>query len=117
MNNLRKTLGLDNPKPRSSAQSESKPAGPRGVKSPHQPAEQTDKEPENFRGHKLHGRLPDGARFAVVYHASAERWRGTLTIGSTVLEGEHSGVFRLLAKLDQQYRASLGSDEACPPPA
>ena len=66
------------------------------------------------------GRLPDGAKFTVVYSAEAQRWSGTLEIpharllgelavsgevASAVFRGSASGVFRLLTKLDAEYRA------------
>ena len=65
------------------------------------------------------GRLPDGAKFSVVYDAKAQRWSGTLEIPDAGLIGElaatgeaasgvfrasASGVFRLLSKLDADYR-------------
>jgi hypothetical protein len=68
------------------------------------------------------GRLPDGAAFAVAYDGKAERWRGTLTIpaadgrGAQTFTSEASAVFRLLTKLDEQYRqqaaVGLASDPA-----
>jgi hypothetical protein len=71
----------------------------------------------NKRDKVAPSRLPDNSSFAVVYDAANTRWCGTLTINGVAYEGEHSGVFKLLAALDRMYRASLGSDEACPPPA
>jgi hypothetical protein len=60
---------------------------------------------------QLLGRLPDGSRFEVVYDAGTESWSGTLTVvvhgEPTVFTGQHTGVFRLLQALDQQYRDTL----------
>jgi hypothetical protein len=53
------------------------------------------------------GRLPDGAKFEVAYDASWTRWTGTLTIGERVFTGSGGGVFKLLNRLDQQYRESV----------
>jgi hypothetical protein len=53
------------------------------------------------------GRLPDGSKFEVVYDASQTRWNGTLTIGEEVFTGEAGNLFKLLNRLDQQYRRSL----------
>jgi hypothetical protein len=53
------------------------------------------------------GRLPDGAVFHVAYDATKTLWTGTLAIDGQTFTGESSGVFKLLAKLDAQYRASL----------
>jgi len=52
-------------------------------------------------------RLPDGAKFEVVYVASRTQWTGTLTIGEKVFTGSAGGVFKLLNRLDRQYRQSL----------
>jgi hypothetical protein len=52
-------------------------------------------------------RLPDGAKFEVVYAASQTRWTGTLTIGEKVFTDSAGGVFKLLNRLDRQYRQSL----------
>jgi hypothetical protein len=104
MQNLRQRLGLNKPKA-------TVPAGgstaslPQDDKTPPPP-----KNPEKRGNHYLKGRLPDGASFAVAYDATAERWQGTLTIGTTVFQGETSGVFRLLEQLDKEYRASLVSE-------
>jgi hypothetical protein len=58
------------------------------------------------------GRLPDGSRFEVRFDAGKEQWTGTLTIptadGTPVtFTGSGSALFRLLANLDKQYRATL----------
>jgi hypothetical protein len=55
-------------------------------------------------------RLPDGARFEVVYDASRTQWRGTLTVGAAVFEGTAGGIFKLLGRLDKQYRNSLSGE-------
>ncbi len=52
-------------------------------------------------------RLPNGAKFEVVYDASQTRWAGTLTIGEKVFTDSAGGVFKLLNRLDRQYRQSL----------
>jgi hypothetical protein len=52
-------------------------------------------------------RLPNGAKFEVVYDATKVQWSGTLTIGDKVFTGSASGVFTLLNRLDRQYRATL----------
>jgi hypothetical protein len=52
-------------------------------------------------------RLPDGAKFEVVYDASRTQWTGTLTIGEKVFTGSAGGVFKLLNRLDRQYRQSI----------
>ena len=52
-------------------------------------------------------RLPDGAKFEVVYDAARTQWSGTLTIGEKVFTGSAGGVFKLLNRLDRQYRESL----------
>ncbi len=58
-------------------------------------------------------RLPDGSRFEIQYDAAKQQWSGTLTVptegGSPVaITGSRSGLFPLLASLDEQYRATLG---------
>ncbi len=55
-----------------------------------------------------HERLPNGAKFEVVYDASRTQWTGTLTIGEKAFTGSAGGVFKLLNRLDRQYRDSLG---------
>lgn len=51
-------------------------------------------------------RLPDGAIFHVEYDAAGQKWRGTLTVGEVKVEGEASGVFKLMEALDKLYRAT-----------
>ncbi len=58
-------------------------------------------------------RLPDGARFNVVYAAGKQEWSGSLTVGSDTFTDSASGVFKLLTKLDRLYRQQL---EASAPP-
>jgi hypothetical protein len=64
------------------------------------------------------GRLPHESIFSVIYDASTTTWSGSLTImipgGEKRFEGSASGVFRLLAGLDGQYRAWLGTQEKTP---
>ncbi len=54
-------------------------------------------------------RLPDGSVFQVRYDAVAVMWSGALIIktetGEEVFESDASGVFKLLSRLDGQYRA------------
>jgi len=55
------------------------------------------------------GRLPHGARFELDYDSASQTWSGTLTIPTpegkpTVVTDKATGVFRLLSKLDAQYR-------------
>jgi hypothetical protein len=57
-------------------------------------------------------RLPDGSRFEVVYDAAMSQWKGTLTVPSPggapiTFSGARSALFKLLAKLDEQYRETL----------
>lgn len=50
-------------------------------------------------------RLPDGATFHVSYDASSLRWSGSLFIpGCPEFSNDSSAVFKLLRKLDTQYR-------------
>jgi hypothetical protein len=56
-------------------------------------------------------RLPDGSRFEVKYDASKEQWIGTLTVptsgeASATFSESRSSLFKLLASLDDQYRAT-----------
>jgi hypothetical protein len=51
------------------------------------------------------GRLPDKSTFEVIYDADIQRWTGSLTIpGLEPLIDSAGGVFKLLSKLDEQYR-------------
>jgi hypothetical protein len=52
-------------------------------------------------------RLPDGAKFDVVYDATRTEWTGTLTVGGQVFTGVASGVLKLLRQLDRKYQESL----------
>jgi hypothetical protein len=78
-------------------------------------AEKQQRAAEGVRSHKKKlvsdgtERLPDGAKFEVVYDAARTQWTGTLTIGDKVFTGAASGVFKLLNQLDRQYRESLPS--------
>jgi hypothetical protein len=53
------------------------------------------------------GRLPHGSKFEVVYDATRTQWVGTLTVGEAVFKDSAGGVFKLLGRLDEQYRKSL----------
>jgi hypothetical protein len=59
-------------------------------------------------------RLPDGSKFEAVYDATRTQWVGTLTVGAAVFKDSAGGVFKLLTRLDEQYRKSLpaGSPES-----
>lgn len=54
-------------------------------------------------------RLPDGSRFAATYDATTIRWTGSVTIEGATFEESAGSLSRLLHKLDDAYRASLGS--------
>ena len=60
------------------------------------------------------GRLPDGAEFHVAYDATMQLWSGHLTFEEAgachSFDGQASGVFHLLAKLDRQYRQAKASE-------
>lgn len=64
-----------------------------------------------------HGRLPDGSTFHVIYDAAKEEWVGGLTFhaaqvgGMVVLSDRASAVFKLLRKLDAQYREWAAKQE------
>lgn len=62
-------------------------------------------------------RLPDGAKFDVSYDAGKTQWAGTLTIGDQVFTATAGGVFKLLERLDRQYRESGAAAPAVPVPA
>ena len=49
-------------------------------------------------------RLPDGAKFEVVYDSGKTQWTGTLTVGGNVFSGSAGALFTLLNRLDRQYR-------------
>jgi hypothetical protein len=65
------------------------------------------------------GRLPDGAKFEVIYDAGKTKWSGTLTIGDKVFTATYGALFTLLNRLDQQYRQTLppSAPTENPPPA
>jgi hypothetical protein len=65
------------------------------------------------------GRLPHGACFEMNYDSASQTWSGTLTIPKpdgkpSVVTDKASGVFRLLSKLDSQYREIEGKSEQAP---
>jgi hypothetical protein len=70
--------------------------------------------PERYHYHQLKSRLPDGAVFHVEYDATAETWTGTLAINGQTFKGKASGVFRLLVKLDNDFRAVQNGSLAIP---
>jgi hypothetical protein len=53
-------------------------------------------------------RLPDGACFAATYDAAMIRWTGVVTIEGATFKESAGSLSRLLHKLDDAYRASLG---------
>ena len=58
------------------------------------------------RGPDLKQRLPDGAVFHVTYTAASTSWTGSLDIeGCPRFQSVHGGVFGLLGRLDDLYRA------------
>jgi hypothetical protein len=67
-------------------------------------AKEQQPQPTPRKPKQLPQRLPDGARFNVVYDAAKQEWSGTLTIGSDVFSDSASGVFALLTRLDRLYR-------------
>lgn len=62
------------------------------------------------------GRLPHGARFVVDYDAGKECWSGTLTVDGQVYTDSASGVFKLLQRLDRQFRESPPATVQAPVP-
>lgn len=102
------------PKPEPQPASEAKVEPPKKV-------EQPKKKPPISKADRLDGkvlrkgRLPDGSSFDVKWDATAELWKGRLVMvlnGEAMqFYGEHSGVFALLSKLDNQYRAVVRSRE------
>jgi hypothetical protein len=62
-------------------------------------------------------RLPDGAKFEVVFNAEKTQWTGSLTIGASVFSGSAGALFTLLGRLDRQYRQTLSPAAAPEPPA
>jgi hypothetical protein len=75
----------------------------------HQRAAEAARAPKKSAGNDM-GRLPDGSKFEVVYDAARTQWTGTLTIGERIFTGSAGGVFKLLNRLDRQYRESLPPD-------
>jgi hypothetical protein len=59
------------------------------------------------------GGLPDQSGFEVRYDAATEMWSGTLTVPGDgmprTFTASASGVFKLLSRLDELYRASLST--------
>jgi hypothetical protein len=79
-------------------------------------AKAKQKNPESAPGkqRQLPQRLPDGARFDLVYDAAKEEWSGTLVIGSDTFTAAASGVFKLLTRLDQLYRKPVPATGVTP---
>ncbi|HSX22311.1 MAG TPA: hypothetical protein VLE97_06000 [Gaiellaceae bacterium] len=65
----------------------------------------------------LKPRLPDGARFAATYDASAVQWTGTLTVDGVTFERQGSSLSKLLHKLDDVYRTTTVIVAPSPDPA
>lgn len=91
---------------------------------PAKPKFKESKTPFEFK----RGRLPDGARFDVTYNAAKQEWTGLLYLppategeNGKVFEASKSAVFKLLATLDDLYRAWLAEKkkavDANPTPA
>jgi len=60
-----------------------------------------------------------GARFELDYDSASRTWCGALTVPTSggkpsVMTDKASGVFRLLSKLDGQYREIEGKPWQCP---
>jgi hypothetical protein len=72
--------------------------------------------PKKKPGADIPERLPDGAKFEVVYDAAQTRWTGTLTIADKVFTDSAGGVFKLLNRLDRQYRQSVPPASSPNPP-
>jgi len=83
-----------------------KPVTPRA---PVPPAPRTPPHEREDNRHATKGRLPDGARFEMSYDAAARTWSGTLTVAGREYSGSARGVFRLLVRLDDLYRAAMCS--------
>jgi hypothetical protein len=66
--------------------------------------------PEHYRGNRLKGRLPDGSTFLITYNAAAEKWTGELVIGAHSFTGSSTAAMKLLAVLDNSYRAFLNGE-------
>lgn len=84
------------------------PIGPATRAQAKAPPLATPEQQDARRAHK--GRLPDGSRFDLTYHANTQTWTGELLIWSVevndliTFSGEAPGVVRLLDKLDDLYR-------------
>jgi septal ring factor EnvC (AmiA/AmiB activator) len=64
----------------------------------------------------LKPRLPDGARFAATYDATAVQWTGTLTVDGVTFERSGSSLNKLLHKLDDVYRTTKVTVVSAPEP-
>lgn len=95
--NLEKMVGRGCPQCRAKASSEKRTAAKKDPPTPK----------------PVKGRLPDRSTFRVEYDAATQTWSGLLLIhtptGVRKLSGTKSGVFRLLAHLDDEYRKSCSS--------
>ena len=61
----------------------------------------------NTKRPDIPGRLPDGATFHLRYDVLTQTWSGSLKIGDVIFVGEKSGVFKLLRKLDAEFRKTI----------
>lgn len=73
--------------------------------------------PKHDKAMEDRGRLPDTSEFHVSYDAAKHLWSGKLIINmpkGAEFSGESSGVFKLLAMLDKQYREWAKAQEKKP---
>lgn len=60
-------------------------------------------------------RLPDGATFTLTYSAERVQWTGLLQIdGMPLIRIQHGAVFKLLQKLDSEYRRQVAQKNESP---
>jgi hypothetical protein len=60
-------------------------------------------------------RLPDKSRYIVEFEESTQRWTGTLDVaGVPPISDSSGGLFKLLTKLDQQYRKAVAPAPTLP---
>jgi hypothetical protein len=73
---------------------------------------------EHDANHRRRGRLPNGARFEVVYDDARRTWSGTLVAGQVRVEGKSGGVFRSwgCSTRNTGTRSRRPSDHERPPP-
>jgi hypothetical protein len=82
---------------------------PKTMTTPRTPNTMTKSTPHHVREDNqqaVEGWLPDGARFGVVYSAEQREWTGTLMVDGAEYTSAASGVFKLLAQLDEMFPAA-----------